>query len=438
MATDVIFQDESLTEFEGENDSNPRPSTPHGPLTTGEGTSQEPDEYTNLEQHVSLTTIDDTDTQLSEELETVSHTAPYPEKTVKSQRNRAGPDDQPAIQSLQHDISEYGDTHLRRNTVPSIPHSVRFDLFDGGEEQDASPSRTTIRATAFDPPSSDGHRHTYRQVRMRHTRSQSRKSQARNSAPFSRHAEAPSLPSKYRDRVKAMSEVLPDARHVLRVGRQSYEGRIACFDYFTNDHSFSDQIGFNVVQVLERDISAWRPTHSTFSKELTDNMHPACRVRVILMESACVETIELLGDTFSVHPHFFAEHLHSAGYDQSESRSTKDASVIGGLDSKGWPSLRWKKPVQLSGLASGWRKSAVLDGKWTTCACPEPGTCPSPKSHHRLRLESNIVRSWNKLSLHSETSESNIEPLVAWDEQATCWMGQVDSCKFSKCAGYIF
>ncbi|CAG8896694.1 unnamed protein product [Penicillium egyptiacum] len=151
-------------------------------------------------------------------------------------------------------------------------------------------------------------------------------------------------------------EILKNAGNVLEhikngsVGKDSRHGRISItyYDYF--DNLISD------------------PTHIDDSANVAALYHVSEDVqqRLIFVEDLSKPTIDKLGETFSINPEFFEEHLLNSGYaggkyDSPPARNWSTASF-----KKSYVSFRWIRPVyRLPTYFSSSDLDDLLDGSTT-------------------------------------------------------------------------
>jgi hypothetical protein len=72
---------------------------------------------------------------------------------------------------------------------------------------------------------------------------------------------------------------------------------------------------------------------------------PNVQQRLVIVEDLSKPTIDALGETFSINPEFFEEHLLNSGYAGAEYDEPPARTWKTGLLQKSYVSLRWIRPV---------------------------------------------------------------------------------------------
>jgi hypothetical protein len=87
--------------------------------------------------------------------------------------------------------------------------------------------------------------------------------------------------------------------------------------------------------------------HIKSSRRIADLGYPppSVHLRLLVVEDLSVSTIKSLGETFSINPEFFEEHLLNSGYAGADYNMMPSRSWATGSLDKSYVSMRWIRPV---------------------------------------------------------------------------------------------
>lgn len=212
---------------------------------------------------------------------------------------------------------------------------------------------------------------------------------------------------------------MPQLKHIYRVPSVHNRAGVDCYDY-VNDVLVSGKFcsfkgGDNHSELR-------------FRQEIKDDIPPDIRFRLLVVEDLSPKLIALLGRCLDVSPEFFEEHLLNSGwcdgtygtYTDPESDTWNTRNMT-----KDYTSIRWHRLVNRRlPRPKSWQEHRLLlePSEKPLCWADKELINTSEPCFYSLRSLVNILRSYWETTLNSDSN-------LAWEERATFWSTQLDSCR---------
>jgi hypothetical protein len=234
-------------------------------------------------------------------------------------------------------------------------------------------------------------------------------------------------PKIYHDNVVRLAKDFPELRSVtIENVRHDWASRIVFYDCMDS----ADERSPTPQEPWKGSTRA--PEFSEFTRLLRD-VPPHCLQRVVLVEDLNPSLINMLGVTFQIPPHVFAEHLDRSGYNKKYEEKQHDDWKVGS-SVQGHTSISWYRPVlPLIPLTQDTIKK-LTSGDTATVGNISQNRGKRDSGTTCLRTVSNIWRP--DLGLCCEPGlcykGSKLEYPVGWEEKATVWTREIEGHKYCR------
>ena len=201
---------------------------------------------------------------------------------------------------------------------------------------------------------------------------------------------------------------------------------VTCYDY--SDKALATVGAFSVVQPSKQlQNSEGVSLRQHLGRVLSKTLH----FRLIVANDLSTDLIECLGNSFSMSPEMYEEHLVNAGWQNGIYNDQQPETWITRDMKKSHISIKWYRPVKrvLQRPYSTNDRQRFLDPgaqpfRWTENVLDARG-----KPHgvqHKSRPTTNILRQDWDIKTDAEAAIS-VGSFAAWEERATVWAKQYDS-----------
>ena len=200
---------------------------------------------------------------------------------------------------------------------------------------------------------------------------------------------------------------------------------VTCYDY--SDNALPTVGAFSVVQPSEQLQSAESVSLRQYlGRAPSETVH----FRLIVANDLSTDLIECLGDSFSISPEMFEEHLVNAGWQNGIYNDQQPETWITRDMKKSHMSIKWYRPVKrvLQRPYSANDRQRFLDPRAQPFRWIEKVPDAYGKSHnvrHEMRPTTNIFRQDWDMKTDADATVS-VGSVAAWEERATVWAKQCD------------
>ena len=225
----------------------------------------------------------------------------------------------------------------------------------------------------------------------------------------------------YSSTIDTLSLHLPHLVNVTQSSRKA-NVRVTCYDYCNNE--IASVRAFSIKQESKELQSA---EEKSLRKYLADPPPERLQLRLIVVNDLSTDIIDCLGNSFSMSPEFYEEHLVNSGWQNGIDNDQEPDTWITRDIKKAHMSLRWYRPVKrtVQRPCSAEDRRKFLDSRAGSIGWMETFSIEGKPHHvkHVLSPATNILRQNWDIKTDVEAVDST-GGFIALEERATMWNKQ--------------